>query len=593
MAAKGKYIASQYVRIEVTVYAIGNDYDTAAAKILMGGVDTGAGGLIVPFKSNVGNFVTFRSTPPGTARGARLPNVSGFSYSHALNTSSATCSVQIKARGKVAEALLDYILPNYWVDVTVMGAGGVGGGSDKHHVFRGRVMGSGIDARAGTVDGGATEHVFTMQCRGFGYILEQHQVFYDIVSEGVDMAAAYPHILISPDNKQTVKDTCKSLLDGFLIGGPRLTATAGAPPGPGGRSPWEMPSGMNTKKYAASTVAGGRTYFRDTLLFLPDSDSRAIVNYPPRINSQSLSWLSPARGGESLWTILQRWNDNPLCDLYTDLVDRATGQFLVPGVNSDPETTTMALILRDKPFPTGTSPLRPGVPTTGMSVARDSPWFNEKRIGQELGYLPTYTIQWSDMVGRSVARSDAARKNAFFIAPVLTAGLTGTLLDIQSPLWDLIDIQRHGFRPNYYVTPYLLDIYSATTAALPPTPPGGGSSQDWIQLLNTYRERLRDYLCLGAEYLSGTISLGIGRPDIRVGGKLNIETGRAAVSANSYERSEQYYIEAVSHHWAPVVGMRTELTVTRGLRGGNAERIRALDAVRRPYTIGKKEASSP
>ena len=196
-------------------------------------------------------------------------------------------------------------------------------------------------------------------------------------------------------------------------------------------------------------------FFKDAFRFFPSDERRAIENYPESVNSQSLSWLSPARGGESLWAILQRWNDGPTTDMYTDLVG-SDGKYLGEGQETTPKDTRMSFILRDKPFPTTTrrsvdtgekARLSPSEDGHSQTIDTTGYWFDEK-IGKDGGgYLPVFNVQWNDIKERNVTRTDVARKNAFFSAPVLTQNLTGLLIDLQTPLWDTDDIQKNGLRP--------------------------------------------------------------------------------------------------------------------------------------------------
>ena len=280
-------------------------------------------------------------------------------------------------------------------------------------------------------------------------------------------------------------------------------------------------------------------------------------------------------------------------------MDATTGQYLAEGQDTSPENTAMAVIVRDKPFYTETTP---------SGDIEDSAWSNEKE-SPESGYLPVYHITFNDIVERRVVRSDEARYNAFFVAPIFLQGLTGTLLDLQSPLWDLEDIQHNGLRAMRYVTPYIPRIHDG--------------EQSYREAISIYRRRLRDFMCLSADYYSGTITIAGGRPDIRVGGKLVLsETiggllgGKSRLEGRrSYSRSleqlsfrdtdstdpenrsyvgeyeERYYIESVAHSWNLLGGMQTNLTVSRGLPGEDYGRVLKLQKKIRSYRIGNTKQS--
>ena len=526
--------------------------------------------------------------------------ISGFNYTHQINTVAAGCTLEIKARGIKGTALLEVVQPNYWVDVTVQRH------KKRFHVFRGRISSATINTTAGAIGGSATTHVLQINCQSFGAILSQTQVYYDIVNEGTELPLAYPRILISADNNQSVQDTAKSLLNGFLAAGKEGT----------GRSVWELPTSLPGIERAYDPFEDSPLldfltpddtdpldpkFFKDVLRFFPSDEGRAIENYPESVNSQSLSWLSPARGGESLWTILQRWNDGPTTDMYTDLVG-SDGKYLAEGQETTPKDTRMSFILRDKPFPTTT---RRSVDTgaagasstnedgDSLKIDTDGYWFNEKHEKNDGGYLPVFNVQWNDIKERNVTRTDVARKNAFFSAPVLTQNLTGLLIDLQTPLWDTEDIQKNGLRPVFYSSSYMLDINQVAKLAKS----NKESAKNIITQLNVFRRRMRDFMCLGHLYLSGTVTLGHGRPDIRVGGKLKINAV-GDQSPTDFQGDnlggvfqEIYHIDGVSHSWSPVLGMQTSLMVTRGIRGSDKERIQLLRNKIEKFRLAKKKGS--
>ena len=565
-----RFRGSEFVQIEVEIYPIEDNLWQHHSPV----VD----------KDNVIRISSERFTDGSIA-------ISGFNYSHQINTVAAGCSLEIKAKGTKGTALLDVIQPNYWIDVTVQKH------QKRFHVFRGRILSASISSTAGSIGGGATTHSLQVNCQSFGAILAQTQVYYDIVNEGTDLPLAYPRILISADNNQSVEDTARSLLQGFLAAGEDGT----------GRSVWELPRSMpiapgNTQPERDAELIKllGPFYFKDVLQFFPEKEDRAIENYPESVNSQSLSWLSPARGGESLWAILQRWNDGPTTDMYTDLVG-SNGKYLGEGQETTPKDTRMSFILRDKPFPTTTrrkvdtgaaaaeSPSEDG---DSQTIDREGYWFDEK-IGKDGGgYLPVFNVQWNDIKERNVTRTDVARKNAFFSAPVLTQNLTGLLIDLQTPLWDTDDIQKNGLRPVFYSSSYMLDINQVAKLAKSDKE----SVKNIITQLNVFRRRMRDFMCLGHLYMSGTVTLGHGRPDIRVGGKLKINAvGEQSPTDFQGDNlggvfEEIYHIDGVSHSWSPILGMQTSLTVTRGIRGSDNERIRLLSNKIEKFRLAKKKA---
>ena len=123
------------------------------------------------------------------------------------------------------------------------------------------------------------------------------------------------------------------------------------------------------------------------------------------------------------------------------------------------------------------------------------------------------------------------------------------------------------------------------------------SAKNIITQLNVFRRRMRDFMCLGHLYMSGTVTLGHGRPDIRVGGKLKINAvgDQSPVDFQGDNLGgifqEIYHIDGVSHNWSPILGMQTSLMVTRGIRGDDNKRIRLLRAKIEKFSLAKKKGS--
>ena len=263
----------------------------------------------------------------------------------------------------------------------------------------------------------------------------------------------------------------------------------------------------------------------------------------------------PERGGvinpltlnpynQYVWSLAQEWSDAPICELFTDLVD-GSGALLDPDgtsrATSTPGETRMAVVFRDRPFPTTSR--------AGESIDQ-GPWSR----------LPTAVVDWRDIGdGRALARSGAERFNAFLLAPKLFQELIGVAHQLNRPLWDPDDIVVHGLRK--------MDVTANYTSTSVPNALG---------IANTYRERLRDIHCLNHEFFSGSLPLIRCRPDIRPGMKLVVTNyhGQGGIAC--------FYIEAVSHRWRYKAGGQTTLGVTRGVIGGDDALYQAiLDAQKR------------
>ena len=78
-------------------------------------------------------------------------------------------------------------------------------------------------------------------------------------------------------------------------------------------------------------------------------------------------------------------------------------------------------------------------------------------------------------------------------------------------------------------------------------------------------------------FLSGTIALNHGRPDIRVGTRCVVLESTAGKPEES--RPEHYYVEGLEHSWSMTSGVRTSLLVTRGFIGTVEDYQRTFRAI--------------
>jgi hypothetical protein len=145
------------------------------------------------------------------------------------------------------------------------------------------------------------------------------------------------------------------------------------------------------------------------------------------------------------------------------------------------------------------------------------------------------------------------------MAPLLYQEHSGAnAINTLVPLTDLIDIRRHGIRRFDMQTNQTPDLSQQVI--------------DVIEMSKQQRYLLRDWYCLNPYFLSGTINLGVGRPDIKIGTK-----ARILGVAEDDSDNETYYIESVSHNWSFGVGTRTMLGVTRGWIGTDNTYQEALE----------------
>ncbi len=218
----------------------------------------------------------------------------------------------------------------------------------------------------------------------------------------------------------------------------------------------------------------------------------------------------------------------------------------------------MAVVMRDKPFPF--------VADADLNLTFLPVWYD----------LPTFVVQRQELVGEDVGRSGMERFNAFYLATRLRQeDMAQSALNLSEPTIDRQSIKRHGLRR--------MDVQTDTTPVLPPIP---GLGVGDISLLGEFqRNLLVNWYCMNPYFLSGTLTLGRGRPDIRIGCKVHIPgkgTGPLAVVPE-----QVYYVEQVNHSWMATKKMTTTLGVTRGWEGTDAEYLGQLTAVKSRFTKEK------
>jgi hypothetical protein len=205
----------------------------------------------------------------------------------------------------------------------------------------------------------------------------------------------------------------------------------------------------------------------------------------------------------------------------------------------------MTVVYRDKPFPI-VDPLNIWTGDKGYS----SPWFS----------LPLYVIPRQMVRNFDVGKGGAERFNAFFItSPLHQEALGINCIDIITPLWDKNDIFRHGLRK--------FDISSKYAAA----------DAELLNMVEEQQIAIRDWYAINPYLFNGSLELGVGIPDIRVGMRARIPGER------SEEHDETYYVESVSQNWTFGPGLKTTLGVTRGWKGTDRSLLDALEKIALRY----------
>lgn len=313
-----------------------------------------------------------------------------------------------------------------------------------------------------------------------------------------------------------------NVVDGFLFGMLRVIASHG-------RENWTIPPGMPAASRTFIDSVASDFTGHDPLRF---SDPKN----PAELRSIGVNWATPSG---TLWDLAKGWSDPIFNELWTDLAERGTS-IQDPGDGEfTPSESRATVFFRDRPFPT-------------LEEGKESAWF----------HLPTHVLPVQHITDLDVGRSGAERFNAFFAAPQITQeAIAQGGLDLNAPLWSSEDISRHGLR-RFDVT----TKYSSAVA-------------DLLGVSSRQRIAVRDWYCINPYLLSGTIQARIGMPGARVGSRLLIP-GRLSSSEN-----ETYYIETVSHNWAPAQGIKTSFGVTRGWIGTDDAYLDLLQNLALEYDV--------
>jgi hypothetical protein len=473
----------------------------------------------------VGDRIEFKG------RSERDPNPSllSLSTSKALGAPSGTWQATVKTGRPLGRDidLRDLVIDDQWADIVFRRY------NRPYAVMRGSV--DRIQRMGGVGGAGASTSTYSIVGRDFGKIWEKTPLWFNqFANENVVGAAALQVI----DGINTIGDgSVETTVAAFLFG--FLQALAGK-----GRANWLMPIDM-------PGVADGSA-FTDNVFY----DTNGFSNSPER-RAVSPSFMDPA--GAGAWAMAQQWSDPAFCELWVDFVPTlgpfgtisnsdtvqetivAFGKMV--GVQLAIEDAAMTVILRDRPFPT-------------RALGSKSPWFD----------LPTAYIPQQEIISNSLTRGGDERFNAFFVSPQILQGfLLSGQVDITAPLWDPDDMKVHGFRRFDINSPYIARV--------------GESEGALLSITKQQREKVRDWHCLNPYLWNGSVQLGHGRPDIRVG-------MRVKIPGFTRDKDLTAYIEQVDHSWSLRSGIKTTLGLTRGWFGSDESYLEALDTVASRYTEG-------
>ena len=461
---------------------------------------------------------------------------------------------------------------NDWIDIAFIRQG------KEFHVMRGLIDSIRQQYR---VVNGAWSRTYVLQGRSFGKIFQITPLFFDTYTDGDFVGIAASQIAHDVENFVfgNPSDTVKGLLFGFIQ---KLRLRD--------RAAWLHP---RLPGESVDLNFGVARDMYDDFMFT-DSPARSSVIYPPTFNP----------GETSVWNLAYEWSDPLMQELFLDLSPASNwnrpettftqvGQvayenFADPtGLKSsarkysgrsfrDQEacpigTTRATVFYRDRPFPTKhrrylgeAQPIEQG------------PWFENAPQGS----IAAHVVDVSAVLASDLTVSDELRKNAFFVQGRLLQDLGSSFLQFQVPKVHKAQILRHGLRRFDAATRYTASV-NATDV----------KEREVLGVTERMRDILIEHHALDHELLTGQITLGPGRPDIRIGSRILI--GEFMPDASGLSA----YVEGVEHTWRRPEGLHTTLTVTRGwtARDGDYDEsyLAYLDTVVSEYELPPRATYTP
>lgn len=452
--------------------------------------------------------------PAGTLSSSAISNVS---WTKTLGQASGRFSIDVKTRSP--DLFERGILDDDWLDLSFTQHG------RKYHVCRGMI--DTVRERR-RVSNGATERTFTITGRDHGKPFERIQVFFNrYIGENVGGGATLRAFINSNEGSRVFGDvptTVNAFLFEFLR---QLNRSSNAR--------WVVPPGVPGITLTDTGTAVPHTvYFNDAVKFIRDD----FESRPERSAYRPMFMDPEGFSGHTLWDLAKEWSDPGFCELFTDLVRKDT--LLPPGPDEElrPENSAMGVIIRTKPFPSQV-----------FGTFAQSPWFQ----------LPLHVVTRQEIDDSDEGKGGEERFNTFFVRSVASNEYSNQNVDITKPLWYHADVARRGL--------LRMDISSNYVSA----------TADNKGMVEKLRELLRDWYGLNAYFKNGTLPLGHGRPEIRVG-------SRVRIPGASPNEDMTYYVEGITHTWS-LGKMRTVLTVTRGWQGTDQDLMRAVGDLEERYSV--------
>lgn len=480
----------------------------------------------------VQNSLTFTSIPVNEEDTTTMHVVS-VQTSKRLGEPAGRFEVQIKGPIDLRKSIQD----GDWIDIVFTRH------NSRYHVMRGIVQ---TIAQNVNATSGPTVATYSLVGEDFGSIFSVQRFWFDQLTQGQYLPWVADRITQSGDalRNGTPDFVVGSLLHGLILPGNNR-----------GAGLWELPKGMPVQVLTGEPRE--HVPFHTAYQFIS-----GYSNVPPRT-----SLIIPERfsaSGETAWAVANEFSDGELCEFFTDLVAQLppskTAQTpAVPGITgansvyitgeSTPETTVMAVIFRDQPFPNS---------VRDADNMLEAPYFS----------LPLVSVTPQEVEATELAVHGELRKNTFFFGPSLLQDQVGPYHELQLPLVDLESIKHHGTRRHDAESRYFTDTEVDQSKGEDSGKPDAGSepqtsaeaSATFGPMAYSFRDIVRDLHCMDHMLFNGTISLNRSEPMIRIGTRFRI-------LGESRDKDFTAYVEEVSHSWNFVRGSRTSLTVTHGWEG--------------------------
>lgn len=366
--------------------------------------------------------------------------------------------------------LSSFFVDDDWVDLSVLRHG------EPYHLVRGIL--DGPPALEEVVANDATSRTYRLSGQGFGGVWRKTPIYFNAAIGEIAELNANQSLA---DANAFGDGAPSTLVDAYLFHFLRQLgdSTVG--------TSWQFPGGIpNVDKGA---------FFSEVIDFQPEGSADAPERFAVLPN------FYPDFTGNNIWDLAQQWSDPQFNELLPVLLNKSTQLRPQPGEILAPDNSTMALLMRRRPFP--------------YENDLDT-WFN----------LETVVITPQDVIRKNIRRNGAERVNNFVVKSKGFNEITNQLQEMLTSLINQPDIKRHGLRRHEVTTNFV----------------ASGDAANTLGVLEDQRLQIRDWFGLNAYYFSGELGLARGFPEIQPGYRLRLK------GVNDDDQIT-FYVERVQHTW--------------------------------------------